>query len=74
MPSRSATCTSVASAKSIGWSAKRAIRGSTIWHAQFGRANIVVAAVLSGVFSPANCELVQNEKDVSLFWDHGSRT
>lgn len=43
---------------------------ATIWHTQFGRANIVVGAVLSGVFSPANCEHVQNDKDVFLFWDH----
>src|SRR5262245_32146598 len=43
---------------------------ATIWYSQFGKANIVVAAVLSGVFAPANCELVQNEKAVFLIWDH----
>jgi hypothetical protein len=31
----------------------------------------VIAAVLSGVFSPANYELVQNEKDYSSFGTTG---
>lgn len=43
---------------------------STIWYQQFGRANILVTAVISGVFSPANLEHVQNDKDVFLFWAH----
>lgn len=43
---------------------------ATIWYQQFGRANMVVTAVLSGVFSPANLEHVQNDKDVFLFWAH----
>ena len=43
---------------------------ATIWYNQLGRANIVPSAVLSGVFSVANCEIVQNDKDVFLFWDH----
>lgn len=43
---------------------------ATIWHREIGRANIVVSAVLNGVFSVANLEHVQNDKDVFLFWDH----
>ncbi len=43
---------------------------STIWYQQFGRANILVTAVISGVISPANLEHVQNDKDVFLFWAH----
>jgi len=43
---------------------------ATIWHREIGRANIVVTAVLNGVFSVANLEHVQNDKDVFLFWDH----
>lgn len=43
---------------------------ATIWYQQFGRANMVVGAVLSGVFNPANLEHVQNDKEVFLFWDH----
>lgn len=43
---------------------------ATIWYQQFGRANMVVGAVLSGVFAPANLEHVQNDKEVFLFWEH----
>jgi Holliday junction resolvase len=43
---------------------------ATIWYDQFGRANVIAAAVLNGVFSPSNIESVQNDKSVSLFWDH----
>ena len=42
---------------------------ATIWHRELGRANVIASAVLSGVFSPANCLSVQNDKDVFLFWD-----
>lgn len=42
---------------------------ATIWHDQVGRANVISSAVLSGVFSPANCETLQNDKGVYLFWD-----
>ncbi|WP_158498635.1 XamI family restriction endonuclease [Martelella endophytica] len=43
---------------------------ATIWHDQLGRANVLASAVLSGVFSVSNCETVQNDKGVYLFWDH----
>lgn len=43
---------------------------AVIWHDRIGRANMIAAAVLNGVFSPANCESVQNDRDVFLFWDH----
>lgn len=43
---------------------------ATIWYREIGRANVIAAAVLNGVFSPANCKSVQNDKDVALFWDH----
>ena len=42
---------------------------ATIWYRELGRANVIAAAVMSGVFSPANCVSVQNDKDVALFWD-----
>jgi hypothetical protein len=40
------------------------------WYAQLGRAQVVPAAVLSGVFSAANLADVQDNKGVSLFWQH----
>lgn len=43
---------------------------ATIWYQQFGRANMVVGAVLAGVFNPNNLEHVQNDKEVFLFWEH----
>lgn len=43
---------------------------ATIWHREIGRANVIAAAVMNGVFSPANLETVQNDKEVALFWDH----
>lgn len=42
---------------------------ATIWYRELGRANVIASAVLSGVFNPANCLSVQNNKDVFLFWD-----
>ncbi|MDR3448627.1 MAG: XamI family restriction endonuclease [Alphaproteobacteria bacterium] len=42
---------------------------ATIWYDQLGRANVLAMAVMSGVFSPANCMTVQNDKNVFLFWD-----
>lgn len=42
---------------------------ATIWYDQLGRANVLPCAVLSGVFSASNCETVQNDKGVYLFWD-----
>lgn len=43
---------------------------ATTWYREIGRANIVVAAVLAGVYSFANLEFAQNDKQVFLFWDH----
>lgn len=40
------------------------------WYRALGDAQVVPAAVLSGVYSPANCEDVQNNKRVALFWQH----
>jgi hypothetical protein len=40
------------------------------WYAQLGRAQVVPAAVLSGVFSAANLADVQDNKGVGLFWQH----
>jgi hypothetical protein len=40
------------------------------WYRELGAAQVVPAAVLSGVYSPANCEDVQNNKRVALFWQH----
>lgn len=40
------------------------------WYRALGDAQVVPSAVLSGVFSPANCEDVQNSKRVALFWQH----
>jgi hypothetical protein len=40
------------------------------WYRQLGSAQVIPAAVLSGVFSPANLEDVQNNKGVALFWQH----
>lgn len=42
---------------------------ATIWIDRIGRANVIPCAVMSGVFSPANCVSVQEEKGVYLFWD-----
>lgn len=43
---------------------------ATTWYNQLGKAQIVPAAVLSGVFAPANLEKAQNEKECFLFWQH----
>jgi len=40
------------------------------WYRQLGAAQVIPAAVLSGVFSPANLEDVQDNKGVALFWQH----
>jgi hypothetical protein len=40
------------------------------WYRQLGAAQVIPAAVLSGVYSPTNCEDVQNNKRVALFWQH----
>lgn len=40
------------------------------WYNQLGRAQVVPCAVLSGVFSTANLEEVQENRDVFLFWQH----
>jgi len=40
------------------------------WYDQLGRAQVVPGAVLSGVYSTANLEDVQENKGVYLFWQH----
>jgi hypothetical protein len=40
------------------------------WYRALGDAAIVPAAVRSGVFSPANCEDVQDNMRVALYWQH----
>jgi hypothetical protein len=40
------------------------------WYRQLGQAQVVAAAVMSGVFHPANLTDVQNNKRVTLFWQH----
>lgn len=40
------------------------------WYRALGEAQVVPAAVLSGVYNPTNCEDVQDNKRVSLFWQH----
>lgn len=40
------------------------------WYRALGDAQVVAAAVLSGVFNPSNCEDVQKNKRVALFWQH----
>jgi hypothetical protein len=43
---------------------------ATTWYAQLGKAQVIPAAVLSGVFNPTNLEDVQDNKGVYLFWQH----
>lgn len=43
---------------------------ATTWYSELGRAQIIPCAVLSGVFSPANLETVQDDKNLFLFWQH----
>ncbi len=43
---------------------------ATTWYRELGAAQIIPAAVLSGVFSAANLEDVQNNKGVALYWQH----
>ena len=43
---------------------------ATTWYAKLGTAQIVPAAVLSGVFTTANLAKAQNETNVFLFWTH----
>src|SRR5215471_7625363 len=40
------------------------------WYDQLGRAQVIPSAVLSGVYSTANLEDVQENKGVYLFWQH----
>ena len=40
------------------------------WYQQLGNAQVIPAAVMSGVYSVANLEDVQNNKRVALFWQH----
>jgi len=40
------------------------------WYSQLGRAQVIPSAVLSGVYSTANLQDVQENKDVYLFWQH----
>lgn len=40
------------------------------WYRALGDAQVVPAAVMSGVFSVANLETVQNDMAVALFWQH----
>ncbi len=40
------------------------------WYRALGSAQVIPAAVLSGVFSPANLEDVQDNMGVALFWQH----
>jgi hypothetical protein len=40
------------------------------WYLQLGRAQVIPSAVLSGVFSTANCVDAQDNKDIFLFWQH----
>jgi hypothetical protein len=40
------------------------------WFAQLGRAQVIPSAVLSGVFTAANLEDVQDNKGVTLYWQH----
>jgi len=40
------------------------------WYTELGRAQVIPCAVLSGVYSTANLEDVQESKDVYLFWQH----
>ncbi len=40
------------------------------WYNQLGRAQVIPSAVLSGVYSTANLEDVQENKGVYLFWQH----
>lgn len=40
------------------------------WYQKLGTANAVVIGVLTGVFTVDLCEIVQNQRDVYLFWEH----
>lgn len=40
------------------------------WYNQLGRAQVIPSAVLSGVYSVANLEGVQENRGVYLFWQH----
>jgi hypothetical protein len=40
------------------------------WYRELGSAQVVPAAVLSGVFGPTNCQNVQDNMGVALFWQH----
>jgi hypothetical protein len=43
---------------------------ATTWYSQLGRAQVVPAAVLSGVFTAGNLQDVQDNRGVFLFWEH----
>lgn len=43
---------------------------ATTWYRVLGTAQIVPAAVLSGIFTPSNLEKAQDEKELFLFWQH----
>lgn len=43
---------------------------ATTWYRQLGEAQVVPAAVLSGIYAPSNLEKAQNEKACFLFWQH----
>lgn len=43
---------------------------ASTWYNKLGRAQVIPAAVMSGVFSPANCFAVQDDLSVALFWQH----
>jgi hypothetical protein len=40
------------------------------WYRELGSAQVIPAAVLSGVFNPTNLVDVQDDKGVALFWQH----
>jgi hypothetical protein len=40
------------------------------WYDKLGSAQVIPAAVLSGVFNPGNLEDVQDNKRVALYWQH----
>ena len=43
---------------------------ATIWYDNAGRSNIVVTAVLSGVYGVSDLQHAQSDQGVYLFWDH----
>lgn len=43
---------------------------ATTWYNQLGKAQVVAAAVLSGVYSPQNLITAQDTKNCFIFWQH----